>query len=134
MAFVPSPARIGRREGATRLKRREGDSMKRFCSTVAVALIALACLSCNDYNNSVQYATGSTLLNISPSGIVFGGASFTITVTASQSNPFPATPVSTLQWNGHNLATTPITNTVLTPVVPAPLIATPGTTYANTPY
>ena len=60
--------------------------MKRFCSTVAVALIAFACLSCNDYNNSVQYATGSTLLNISPTGVVFGGPSFTLTLTASPEN------------------------------------------------
>jgi hypothetical protein len=108
--------------------------MKRFCSTVAVALIALACLSCNDYNNSVQYATGATILNISPSGTVFGGPSFTITVIASQSNPFPATPVSTIQWNGQNLATTSISNTVLTAVVPASLIAKPGTAYVNTHY
>ena len=63
--------------------------MKRFCSTVAVALIAFACLSCNDYNNSVQYATGSTLLNISPTGVVFGGPSFTLTLTAGA----PAPPV-----------------------------------------
>jgi hypothetical protein len=108
--------------------------MKRFCSTVAVALIALACLSCNDYNNSVQYATGATILNISPSGVVLGGPSFTITVTASSQNPFPATPVSTVQWNGQNLATTSISNTVLTAVVPASLIAKPGTAYVNTHY
>jgi hypothetical protein len=108
--------------------------MKRFCSTVAVALIAFACLSCNDYNNSVQYATGSTLLNISPTGAVFGGPSFTITVVASPQNPFPATPASTIQWNGQNLTTTPISSTVLTAVVPASLIAKSGTAYVNTHY
>ena len=108
--------------------------MKRFCSAVAVALIAFACLSCNDYNNSVQYATGATVLNISPSGVVFGGPSFTITVVASTANPFPATPVSTVQWNGQNLVTTAISNTVLTAVVPASLIAKPGTAYVNTHY
>jgi len=106
--------------------------MKRFCSTVAVALIAFACLSCNDYNNSVQYATGATILNIAPAGVVFGGPSFTLTVTASSTNPFPATPVSTVQWNGQNLATTAVSNTVLTAVVPASLIATSGTAYVNT--
>jgi hypothetical protein len=109
--------------------------MKRFCSTVAVALIAFACLtSCNDYNNSVQYATGATILNIAPSGVIFGGSSFTLTVTASSANPFPATPVSTIQWNGQNLVTTPISNTVLTAVVPASLIAKSGTAYVNTHY
>ncbi len=108
--------------------------MKRFCSTVAVALIAFACLSCNDYNNSVQYATGATILNISPSGAVFGGPSFTITVVASQQNPFPTTPASTIQWNGQNLTTTPISTTVLTAVVPASLIAKAGTAYVNTHY
>ena len=108
--------------------------MKRFCSTLAVALIALVCLSCNDYNNSVQYATGSTILNISPSGAVFGGPSFTITVVASAQNPFPTTPASTIQWNGQDLVTTSISTTVLTAVVPASLIAKAGTAYVNTHY
>jgi trimeric autotransporter adhesin len=109
--------------------------MKRFCSTVAIALIALACLtSCNDYNNSVQYATGATLVNIAPSGIIFGGPSFTLTVTAASTNGFSTTATTTVQWNGQNLATTPVSSTVLTAVVPASLIAKPGTAYVNTHY
>jgi hypothetical protein len=109
--------------------------MKRFCSTVAVTLIALAWLtSCNDYNNSVQYATGSTLLNISPTGVVFGGPSFTLTLTAGPNNGFPAKPPTTVQWNGQDLTTTYVSATVVTAVVPASLIAKPGTAYVNTHY
>jgi hypothetical protein len=109
--------------------------MKRFCSTVAVALIALAWLtSCNDYNNSVQYATGATLLNISPTGVVFGGPSFTLTLTAGPNNGFPAKPPTMVQWNGQDLTTTYVSATVVTAVVPASLIAKPGTAYVNTHY
>jgi hypothetical protein len=109
--------------------------MKRFCSTVAVALIALAWLiSCNDYNNSVQYATGSTLLNISPTGVVFGGPSFTLTLTAGPNNGFLTKPPTTVQWNGQDLTTTYVSATVVTAVVPASLIAKPGTAYVNTHY
>ena len=109
--------------------------MKRFCSTVAVTLIALAWLtSCNDYNNSVQYATGATLLNISPTGVVFGSPSFTITLAAGPNNGFLAKPPTTVQWNGQDLATTYVSATVVTAVVPASLIAKPGTAYVNTHY
>jgi trimeric autotransporter adhesin len=109
--------------------------MKRFCSTVALALMALAWLtSCNDYNNSVQYATGATLVNIAPSGVIFGGPSFTLTVMATSTNGFSTSPPTTVQWNGQNLATTAVSTTVLTAVVPASLIAKPGTAYVNTHY
>ena len=63
-----------------------------------------------------------------------GSASAKVAFFASTANPFPATPVSTVQWNGQNLVTTPISNTVLTAVVPASLIAKPGTAYVNTHY
>jgi hypothetical protein len=107
--------------------------MKRFWATLAVACIAVGVLTgCNDYNNSVQYATGSTIINISPTGVVFGGPSFTLTITAAAANGFPTN--STVQWNGQNLATTFITSTMVTAVVPASLIAKAGTAYVNTHY
>ncbi len=107
--------------------------MKRFWPTVALALIALGLLAgCNDYNNSVQYATGSTLINISPTGVIFGGQSFTLTLTAAATNGFLTT--SVVQWNGQNLATTYVSTTMLTAVVPASLIAKAGTVYVNTHY
>jgi hypothetical protein len=107
--------------------------MKRFWTTLAVAAIALGALAgCNDYNNSVQYATGSTLVNISPTGVVIGGPSFTLSLTASASNGFPTN--TTVQWNGQNLTTTYLTSTTVTAVVPASLIAKAGTAYVNTHY
>ena len=109
--------------------------MKRFWAPVAVAFLALGLLAgCNDTNTSVQYATGSTLVNISPTGVIFGGPSFTLTLTAATTNGFPTTPPTTVQWNGQNLATTYVSNTVVTAVVPASLIAKAGTTYVNTHY
>jgi hypothetical protein len=107
--------------------------MKRIWATLAVAGLALGVLTgCNDYNNSVQYATGSTLVNIAPTGVVFGGPSFTLTITASAANGFPTN--TTVQWNGQNLTTTFLTNTAVTAVVPASLIAKAGTAYVNTHY
>jgi hypothetical protein len=109
--------------------------MKRFWGTIAVAFFALGLLSgCNDYNNSVQYATGATIVNIAPSGVIVGGPQFTLTVTASLANGFPANTPITVQWNGQNLATTAISTTVVTAVVPANLIAKAGTAYVNTHY
>jgi WD40-like Beta Propeller Repeat len=107
--------------------------MKRFWPTVAVAAIALGLLAgCNDYNNSVQYATGSTLINISPTGVIFGGPSFTLTLTAAAANGFPTN--SVVQWNGQNLTTSYVSTTTVTAVVPASLIAKAGTAYVNTHY
>ncbi len=109
--------------------------MKRFWATVAVAFIALGLLAgCNDYNNSVQYATGATIVNISPTGVIVGGPAFTVTLTASPSNGFPATPPTTVQWNGQDLVTTYLSSTVVTAAVPANLIAKAGTAYVNTHY
>ena len=107
--------------------------MKRFWATIAVAFIALGLLAgCNDYNNSVQYATGSTLVNISPTGVVFGGPAFTLTLTASPTNGFPTNTV--VQWNGQDLVTTYISGTSVSAAVPANLIAKAGTAYVNTHY
>lgn len=47
--------------------------MKRSRTATAVALFALGVLAgCNDYNNSVQYNTGATITNISPSALPAG--------------------------------------------------------------
>ncbi len=107
--------------------------MKRFWATVAIALIALGWLAgCNDYNNSVQYATGSTLVNVAPSGVILGGPAFTLTLTASFQNGFPTNTV--VQWNGQDLVTQYVSTTIVTATVPANLIAKAGTAYVNTHY
>jgi hypothetical protein len=47
--------------------------MKRFRTAMAVAGLAFGLLAgCNDYNNSIQYNTGATLTNVSPSGLPAG--------------------------------------------------------------
>lgn len=49
--------------------------MKRFWTAPAVALFVLGVVAgCNDYNNTVQYDTGATITNISPSGLAAGSA------------------------------------------------------------
>jgi len=107
--------------------------MKWSLTAVAVALFVLGFFTgCNNTNNSVQYATGATLVNISPSGVVVGGPSFTLTVSASSANGFPANTITTVQWNGQNLVTTPVDATTLTAVVPASLIAKAGSVFVNT--
>jgi len=47
--------------------------MKRSWTALAAALCVVGVVaSCNDYNNSVQYNTGATITNISPSGLPAG--------------------------------------------------------------
>jgi hypothetical protein len=106
--------------------------MKRFWTAVAVAGFAFGLLAgCNDYNNSIQYNTGATLTNISPSGLPAGGASFLLTVNASAANGFNTTTV--IQWNGTALPKPNfIDATTITVTVPANLLAKPGTAYVNT--
>jgi hypothetical protein len=106
--------------------------MKRFWTAVAVAGFAFGLLAgCNDYNNSIQYNTGATLTNISPTGLPAGNGSFLLTVNASQFNGFNNT--SVIQWNGQKLATSAFVDiTTLTATVPANLLATPGVAHINT--
>ncbi len=125
--------------------------MKRSSTAVAAALFALGILAgCNDYNNSVQYNTGATLTNISPSGMPAGAAPstaaqcqntangptfpcFTLYVIASGSNPFVNTgTLPVVQWNGQKLPTTFIDTTNLSAQVPYSLVANPGTVAVNT--
>ncbi len=106
--------------------------MKRFWTAVAVAGFAFGLLAgCNDYNNSIQYNTGATLTNVSPSGLPAGNGSFLLTVNANQANGFNNTTV--IQWNGQKLSTSVFVDTVtMTATVPASLLAKPGTALINT--
>jgi IPT/TIG domain/WD40-like Beta Propeller Repeat len=105
--------------------------MKGFRTAVAVASLAFGWLAgCNDNNTSIQYNTGATLLNISPTGLSAGGTDFLLTVNASQFNGFNSTTV--IQWNNSKLPTTFVDVTTLTATVPASLLAKPGVAYVNT--
>jgi Tol biopolymer transport system component len=128
----------------------EGESMKRSWTALAVTLFAAVVLTgCNDYNNSVQYDTGATLTNLSPSGLPSGAAPvnaaqcqtttngptfpcFTLYVIASPSNPFttPGTP-PLVQWNQQKLVTTFIDTTNLSAQVPYSLLSKPGSVAVN---
>lgn len=116
--------------------------MMRFRTALAVAVLAVfAVAGCNDYGNTFQNPTGAFLSFLSPSQIpaCAPGSSITcsdFTLTLSGSGFVAQTKV---QWNGKNLQTTVPTNSsgtvlgnVVTAVVPAALIATPGTASINT--
>jgi hypothetical protein len=85
---------------------------------------------CNDYNTSIQYPTGSSILTLAPSGVVFGSPGFTLTVIASSSNGFQTNTV--VEWNGQKLASTYVDSVTMTATVPASLVAKVGTAYVNT--
>ena len=134
--------------------------MKGFWTALAVSVFGLAVLAgCNDYNNTIQYNTGATLTNISPSGIAAGTPApgavpncpntptgqnnpcFTVTVTASFLNGFLSTTV--VQWNGVTLPTcstgtgskgcsTFVDSVTMSAQVPYSLVGKPGTAYVNT--
>lgn len=125
--------------------------MKGSWTAMAVALCALGVLAgCDDYDNSIQYSTGSTITNLSPSGIPAAPtpppgaatcqngagqptyACFTIYVVASSTNGFQTN--SVVQWNGQKMPTTYIDSTDLSAVIPYSLVAKPGTAYVNTWY
>ncbi|MGB7438546.1 MAG: hypothetical protein WBR26_06135 [Candidatus Acidiferrum sp.] len=120
--------------------------MKRSWTAFAVSFLAICVYAgCNDYNNSVQYDTGATLTNLSPSGLPAGTPTagtilqcpgtpsgqnnpcFTLFIIASASNPFSstaATPV--VRWNGKSVATTYIDTTNLSAQIPYSFVANPG--------
>jgi TolB protein len=124
--------------------------MKRSWTAMAVFIFVLGVAGCNDYNNSVQYDTGATLTNLSPSGLPFGTPAsgtlincpnttsgqnnpcFTLYVIASGSNPFMTPGVNpVVQWNGIKLPTTYIDTTNLSAQVPYSYIAKPGSVAVN---
>ena len=105
--------------------------MKESWRALGIALFALGLLAgCNDYNTSIQNPTGASILNLAPSGVVFGGPSFTITVVGSSSNGFQSNTV--VEWNGTKLVSTYVDVETMTAVVPASLVAKVGTAYVNT--
>jgi len=90
--------------------------MKRSRTAIAVAVFALSVVAgCNDYNNSVQYNTGATITNISPSTIAAtptppAGAANCPNTPSGQTNPcFPLfvlgssvngfQPATVVEWN-----------------------------------
>ncbi len=109
-----------------------GDRMKRFWTAYAVIFIAIGALTgCGENNTSIQTATGASIINLSPSGILLGGPDFTLTVTASSLNPFTGTN-TVVEWNGQKLASTVVDSTTITATVPAALITKSGTAFVNT--
>jgi hypothetical protein len=103
--------------------------MKRSWTALAVALISiLAVAGCNDYGNTFQNNTGAQVTFLSPSNISAGNPDFTLTINGGG---FVAQTYVT--WNGKKLNTTVTldsTKTIVlsvTAVVPAALVAKPGT-------
>jgi len=104
--------------------------MMRSRTAIAVALCALGWVAgCNNYNNSVQYATGATITNISPSGVPAGAQDTILTVTASAVNGF--TQQSVVEWNYQKLKTNFLDVTAITAVVPANLLTKASTAYVT---
>src|SRR5713226_2943791 len=98
--------------------------MKRFAVGCALALAVIFLASgCNDYGNTFQGNTGASLISISPSIVNAGGAN-PITLTMFGGGFVAGTKV---QWNGGNLVTTFTNVNSVTAVVPASLVAKPGT-------
>jgi uncharacterized protein (TIGR03437 family) len=65
---------------------------------------------------------GPTVTSLSPTSVAAGGAAFTLTITGTGFSS-----ASVVRWNGESLATTLVSATQLTALVPAARIATPGT-------
>jgi hypothetical protein len=124
--------------------------MKRSWTALAVAIFAAVLLAgCNDYNNSVQYNTGATITNLSPSGMSYGPPPnnaaqcqsttngptfpcFTLFVIASPGNPFVSTgTLPVVQWNETKLPTTFIDTTNISAQIPYSYLANPGTVAVN---
>jgi WD40-like Beta Propeller Repeat len=117
--------------------------MIRYLTALAVAFAAIfATAGCDDYGNTFQANTGAFLQFVSPSNVTAGGPDFTLTLTGSG---FVVQTVAT--WNQKNLKTCVVTTTAanvcapandtgnivsVTAVVPAALIATPGTAFVQT--
>lgn len=106
--------------------------MKQSWTALAAALFTFGLMAgCGGVNNSIQYNTGATITNISPSGTAFGGtADFTLTITAAPTNAFQTNTV--VEWNGQKLTTIVVNTVTVAATVPHALIAKPGTAYVNT--
>ncbi len=105
--------------------------MRQSWRALGIALLALGLeAGCNDYNTSIQAPTGAPIATLSPSGVVFGSAAFTLTVFASSSSGFQTNTV--VEWNGQKLVSTYVDALTMTATVPANLVAKVGTAYVNT--
>jgi len=105
--------------------------MRQSWRALSVVLLVLGLeAGCNEYNTSIQYPTGASILTLAPSGVVFGSAGFTLTVIGSSSNGFQTT--SVVEWNGQKLVSTYVDSVTMTATVPANLVAKVGTAYVNT--
>jgi IPT/TIG domain-containing protein/WD40 repeat protein len=114
--------------------------MKRFWTALAAALCAiLSVAGCNDYGNTFQNPGGAYVSFLSPSQIpacTSGTTCSDFTLTLNGAGFVAKTKV---QWNGKSIVTTVPTDSsgnplgnVVTAVVPAALIAKPGTATVNT--
>jgi hypothetical protein len=101
--------------------------MKRFLTALAVVGTTIfAAAACNDYGNTFQSNTGAVITTLSPSNIIAGSPSFTLTING---NGFVTQTYIT--WNGTKLATIDIDDSSgdvleVSAVVPASLVATAG--------
>ncbi len=114
--------------------------MKRYWTAMAVAVCTVFAVGgCNDYGNTFQSPGGAFVSFLSPSQIpaCAGGSTCSdLTLTLNGSGFVAKTKV---QWNGKDLVTTvpadssgnPLGN-IVTAVVPAALLAKPGTATVNT--
>jgi hypothetical protein len=109
--------------------RRLAKSLRSLPLLAAIAASLFAVLGCNDYGNTFQAPTGAAITFLAPSQASAGGADFTLTV-ASPSQGF--VPQTVIQWDGKTIATTVVSVSSVTAVIPAALIAKPGTAFVNT--
>ncbi len=115
--------------------------MKRSWTALAVIFTALAAVAgCNDYGNTFQTPTGASLSFISPTQISACVAVAPVTcpdlTLTLRGGGFVAQ--TKVQWNGKNLVTTvpvdssgTVLGNIVTAVVPAALLAKPGTATVN---
>jgi hypothetical protein len=103
--------------------------MNRSWTALAVALISiLAAVGCNSYGNTFQANTGAAVSFLSPSNISAGSPDFTLTI-----NGGGFVKQTFVTWNGQKLNTTVTLDSTgtqvvsVTAVVPAALVAKPGT-------
>src|ERR1700722_19602376 len=109
--------------------------MKRSWTALTVALISILVVAgCNDYGNTFQNNTGAQVTFLSPSTVNAGSPDFTLTINGSM---FVKQTYAT--WNGKKLNTmvtmdsTGTVVTLVTALVPAALVAKPGTATVITP-
>jgi len=103
--------------------------MKRSWTALAVVLISILVVAgCNDYGNTFQNNTGAQVTFLSPSTISAGSPDFILTINGSG-----FVPQTYVTWNGKKLTTNVALDTTKTvvlgisAVVPAALVAKPGT-------